>query len=109
MVTGIDMALSISTTLELITRQLRLNQIPVVVCTDSFSLYECMVRLGTTKEKRLMINIIVIRESYKRQEISEIRWITGDSNLADVMTKATPNSCLQTFVSTNELSVRVEG
>ena len=88
------MALLISTTLELITRQLRLNQIPVVVYTDSFSLYECMVRLGTTKEKRLMINIMVIRESYKRREISEIRWITGDSNPADAITKATPNSCL---------------
>jgi hypothetical protein len=109
MVAGIDMALLISTTLELITRQLRLNQIPVVVCTDSFSLYECMVRLGTTKEKRLMIDIMAIRESYERREISEMRWITGDSNPADAMTKATPNSCLQTFVSTNELSVRVEG
>jgi hypothetical protein len=72
-------------------------------------LYECIVRLGTTKEKRLMINIIVIRESYKRQEISEMRWITGDSNPADAITKAMPNSCLQTFVSTNELLVRVEG
>jgi hypothetical protein len=68
-----------------------------------------MVRLGTTKEKRLMINIIVIRESYKRQEISKIRWITGDSNPADIIIKATPNSCLQTFVSTNELLVRVKG
>jgi hypothetical protein len=68
-----------------------------------------MVRLGTTKEKRLMINIIAIRESYKRREISKIRWITGDSNPADTMTKATPNSCLQALVSTNELLVRVEG
>jgi hypothetical protein len=103
------MVILISTTLELITCQLRLNQIPVVVCTDLFSLYECMVRLGTTKEKRLMINIIAIRESYKRREISEIRWITGDSNPADAITKATPNSCLQALVSTNELLVRVKG
>jgi Reverse transcriptase (RNA-dependent DNA polymerase) len=37
MVAGIDMAISISTTLELVTRQLKLGQIPIVVCTDSFS------------------------------------------------------------------------
>ena len=32
-----------------------------------------MVKLGTTKEKRLMINIMAIQQSYKRRELSEIR------------------------------------
>jgi hypothetical protein len=41
-----------------------------------------------------MINIMAIRESYKKREIVEMRWITGDSNPADAITKATPNSCL---------------
>ena len=73
MTAGIDMAISISTTLNMITEQLGIGRIPVVICTDSFSLYECMVKLGTTKEKRLMINIMAIRESYERRELSEIR------------------------------------
>ncbi|EKD20888.1 polyprotein [Drepanopeziza brunnea f. sp. 'multigermtubi' MB_m1] len=41
----------------------------VVVCIDSYSLYECIVKLGTIKEKRLMIDIIAIRESYERREL----------------------------------------
>jgi Reverse transcriptase (RNA-dependent DNA polymerase) len=109
MVAGIDMAISISTTLQLITKQLKVDPIPAVVCTDSFSLYECMVKLGTTKEKRLMIDIMAIRQSYERREISEIRWIEGGSNPADAMTKATSNGALQKLVSTNELDIKVQG
>ena len=73
MTAGIDMAISISTTLNLIMRQLGLDAIPTVICTDSFSLYECMVKLGTIREKRLIIDIIAIRQSYERRELSKIR------------------------------------
>ena len=103
------MAISISTTLNLIIEQLGLTPIPTVICTDSFSLYEYMVKLGTTKEKRLMIDIMAIRQSYERRELSEIRWITGDSNPADVMTKPTANKSLKSLVSTNHLNIKVQG
>jgi len=53
MVAGIDMAISISTTLKLITEQLKLRPIPIVICTDSFSLCKCMVKLGITKRSVL--------------------------------------------------------
>ena len=81
----------------------------MIVCTDSYSLYECLVKLGTTKEKRLMIDIMALRQSYKRRELFEIRWINGQDNPADAMTKANPNKALETFVDTNTLRVRVEG
>jgi hypothetical protein len=109
MTAGIDMAISISTTLNLIVEQLGIDLIPTVICTDSFSLYECMVKLGTTKEKRLMIDIMAIRQSYERRELSEIRWIAGDSNPADAMTKSTANKSLESLVSTNHLNVKVQG
>jgi hypothetical protein len=67
------MAILISTTLRIIIKQLKLPPILAIVCTDSFSLYKCIVKLGTTKEKRLIINIIAIRQSYERRELSEIR------------------------------------
>jgi len=35
--------------------------LPLVVYIDSKSLYECLVKLGTTQEKRLMINVICLR------------------------------------------------
>ena len=106
---GVDISVSIATTLALIIKQLDLPAIPTIVCTDSFSLYECMVKLGTTREKRLMIDIMAIRQSYERRELSEVRWIAGDNNPADAMTKSTPNKSLETLVDTNELVIKVQG
>ena len=71
--------------------------------------YECLVKLGTTKEKRLMIDIMAIRQSYERRELQEIRWINGQDNPADAMTKSNPNRALEKFLDTNHLQVRVEG
>jgi len=109
MVGGVDMAIAIGTTVKMITDQLGLPKISTIVCTDSYSLYECLVKLGTTKEKRLMIDIMALRQSYERREIMEIRWINGQDNPADAMTKSNPNKALEKFITTNRLQVRVEG
>ena len=82
--------------------------IPLVVYIDSYSLYECLVKFGTITEKRLMIDIMGLRESYERREI-KIRWINGQDNPADTITKASSNRALETFVTENELMVRLEG
>jgi hypothetical protein len=109
MASGVDMAISISTTLNMVISKLRLPNIPTIVCTDSLSLYECMIKLGTTREKRLMIDIMAIRQSYERRELSEVRWINGDSNPTDAMTKANLNKALERLVDTNRLTVKVQG
>ncbi|KJZ68526.1 hypothetical protein HIM_12081 [Hirsutella minnesotensis 3608] len=109
MVQGFDMAIVIATTLQAIVKQLDLPPTPLIVCTDSYSLYECLVKLGTTKEKRLMIDIMALRQSYEQREMAEIRWINGDDNPADAMTKAAPNRALERLIETNRLTVRVEG
>jgi hypothetical protein len=72
-VAGINIVILIFTTLRIIIKQLKLLLILAIVCTDLFLLYKCIVKLGTTKEKRLMINIIAIRQLYKRHELSKIR------------------------------------
>jgi len=109
MVAGVDMAYALSTTLKMVTDQLELPAIPTIVCTDSYSLYECLVKLGTTKEKRLMIDIMALRQSYERRELYEIRWINGLDNPADAMTKNCPNNSLETLINSNTLDIRVEG
>ena len=72
MVVGADLAYVISLTLAKITNQLDLPTVLIIVCIDSYSLYECLVKLGTTKEKRLIINIMALRQLYERQELFEI-------------------------------------
>ena len=58
---GVDIVYAIGSTLNMVIKQLDLLTIPIVVYTDSYSLYECLVKLGTIKEKRLMIDIMAIR------------------------------------------------
>ena len=79
----------------------------MVLCTDSKSLYDCLVKLGTTQEKRLMVDLMCLRQAYERRKITEIKWISGGTNPADAMTKSKPCSALKTLVDTNKLDLQV--
>jgi hypothetical protein len=103
---GFDAAAAIKST---VTQLLHLPEpLPLVICTDSKSLYDCLVKLGTTQEKRLMIDLMCLRQSYERHEIAEIRWINGNSNPADAMTKGKPCHALEELISTNKLRIDPE-
>ena len=54
MVNGFDIGGAIKKTIEKI---MRIDNLPLILCTDSKSLFECLVKLGTTQEKCLMIDI----------------------------------------------------
>ena len=45
----------------------------LILYTDLKSLFNCLVRLGTTQKKHLMINIIYLHQAYKRREIIKIK------------------------------------
>jgi len=72
MVGGVNMVITIGTTLKIIIDRLKLPIIPIIVYTDLYSLCKCLVKLGTIKEKRLIINIIALWQFYKRQELFKI-------------------------------------
>ena len=102
----------ISTIVQILSRSLprdKVDTIPMTICIDSKSLYDCLVKLGTTHEKRLMVDIMCIRQSYERREISEIVWIPGDENPADAMTKDKPCEALQKLIETNRLELNADG
>ena len=79
--------------------------LPLVLCTNSKLLYKCLVKLGITQEKRLIIDIMCLRQAYERKEIAEVKWIKGESNLADAMTKSNSKSsnALKRLIDTNTL------
>ena len=104
MVSGFDAACVLKNTVDIITKK----AVPLTICIDSLSLYECLVKLGTTKEKRLMIDISAIRQAYERREIAEIIWIKGHTNPADAMTKINSNKSLDKMIITNEYSIDKE-
>jgi len=37
----------------------------LIMCTNLKLLYNCLIRLGTTQEKRLIIDVIYLRQAYK--------------------------------------------
>ncbi|KAK1989923.1 hypothetical protein LX36DRAFT_695501 [Colletotrichum falcatum] len=92
MVAGADIAYVISTTLAMITDRLGYPRILTVIYTDLYSLYECLVKLSTTKEKRLMINIMALRD-----------------NPADRFTKTSPNKALEELVSRGRVDIQMNG
>jgi hypothetical protein len=73
MAEGVNMAVAIGTTIDRIVAKLGAPSVSIVVCTNFLSLYECLIKLGTIKEKRLIINIMAIRQAYERQKMRNIR------------------------------------
>jgi hypothetical protein len=61
MVTGVDIVYAIGLILKLIIIQLEFPDIVTIVCINLYSFYKCLVKLGTTKEKRFMIDIIAFQ------------------------------------------------
>ena len=60
MVGGVNIVIVIGTTLKIIIDRLKLPAIPTIIYTNLYSLYKCLVKLSTTKEKRLIINIMAL-------------------------------------------------
>ncbi|KAI1006956.1 hypothetical protein K3495_g1267 [Podosphaera aphanis] len=53
--------------------------------------------------------IVALRQMYERREFWEIRWINGNDNPADSMTKINSNKSLERFLDTNQLEIDVQG
>ena len=79
----------------------------MVLCTDSKSLYNCLVKLGTTQKKRLMVDLMCLRQAYKRRKITKVKWISSGNNPADAITKVKPCQALKTLIDTNKLNLKV--
>ena len=66
---GFDMGAVIKSTINLV-----LNiTIPLIIYTDLKSLYNYLVRLSTTQEKRLMVDLMCLYQLYKCREIAKIK------------------------------------
>jgi hypothetical protein len=65
------------------------------------------MKLRITKEKHLIINIIAIRQTYKKKELFKIRYINKQDNPTNTITKLLSNKALEKFVDTNKLTIRI--
>ena len=101
---GFDIIYLVKTTLNLIFNK----DIPLIVCTNSKSLYNCLVKLRITYKKRLIIDVISMRKAYERREIAQVKWIANKSNPADSITKTKLTNALKTLINTNKIELSVQ-
>ncbi len=76
-----------------------------VLCIDSKSLYDCLIKLDTTQKKRLMINVMSLRQSYERRKITKIKWIHEVNNSTNFMIKIKTFSILKTLIDINTINM----
>jgi hypothetical protein len=68
------------------------RKIPLLLLTDSESLFSTLTRDKYTKERRLLLDIAVVRQAYKMHELSNIGLIDSAHNLAVGLTKLKPKA-----------------
>ena len=61
---------------------------PIYCYTDNKSLVETVYSPKTLTEKRLKVNICIIREIIEKHEVKQISWCDSSSQLADCLKKA---------------------
>ena len=64
-----DIKASIKATIEKI---LTINLL-LILCINSKSLYDCLVKLGIIQEKYFIIDIIYLRQAYERRKIVKVK------------------------------------
>jgi hypothetical protein len=54
-----------------------------------------------------MVDLMCLRQLYKRRYITEIKWIDSNTNLADAITKSKPYKALTDLINTNTINLQV--
>jgi hypothetical protein len=81
--------------------------VSLILATNSKFLYNCLVRLRTTIEKRLMMNVIILRQFYERRKIIKIKWMHETNNTVDFMIKSKSSSALRTMIDINQINLNI--
>jgi len=55
-----------------------------------------------------MVNLIYLRQLYKRRIITEIKWINGDLNPIDIIMKANACNVLRNLVNINTINLNIK-
>jgi hypothetical protein len=58
------------------------------------------------QEKRLMINVMCLRQAYKRRLITDVKWIDREANPADAITKGKACLALQQLININQVNLQ---
>ena len=53
-----------------------------------------------------MIDVMCLRQAYERRQVTEVKWIDGNTNTAEAMTKGKPGTALSQLVDPNWIELQ---
>ena len=71
----------------IMTQLLGQNNIKIQCMTDNYSLYMALQSSKQVEDKRLRIDIAVLKDMLARTELEKVSWVSGKEQLADALTK----------------------
>ena len=74
--------------LEIYNKESNSELFPIHCYTDNKSLLDSLYSTKNLKEKRLKVDVCIIREMLDKKEIESINWCSSEKQLADCLTKA---------------------
>ena len=63
------------------------KSLPIVMYVDNKSVTQALCSTKMVDDKRLRLDIAAIKESLEKNEVSSVRWLPGESQLANCLTK----------------------
>lgn len=82
--------------------------VPMQLLTDSKSLLDTISKGSRTSEKQLMLDNLCARESLRKMEISDIRFICSADNIADGLTQTSDAGKIAGCLDTGRLDIVVK-
>nr|XP_039264060.1 uncharacterized protein LOC120339893 [Styela clava] len=64
------------------------EKLPIELVIDNLSLYEAIKSNKQVQDKRLRVDIAIVKEMIKNKEVSNVYWVEGKLQLADTLTKS---------------------
>lgn len=101
---GFDLGFAIAADLEMTLHR----KLSMFMYTDSKQLFDAMTEGKHTAERRLMVDILAARQSYRRFEIEGVAVVPGDVSPADALSKAKGNDALDRLMATSVDETPVE-
>ena len=77
---------------ELLNKEISNEVLPIKCYVDNKSLVDSIFSTKTLSEKRLKIDICIIREMLNKKEVYSVEWCKSELQLADCLTKGTASS-----------------
>ena len=84
------------------------KRIPITMLTDSQSLFDIITKSSYSTERRILIDVAVAKEAYRKKDLSDIGLVASKDNVSDCLTKTSSGRDLLKVVTNGKLFMEVK-